>query len=333
MLAAVPISTLFLLATPFVGAHLPTALRLYAVVACVVLFTISFNVAADPYQALMADITPESQRGRVMGVWMLIGVIGQASLVLLPMAPERKFAVAGLAMLVTTLLTCAATTEPKLPPDPGRLSHTDQMRRAVEGLSTLKQAKRLIVVLFFSGVGIGAVLPFLTVFVKAITGCTDHAAELMFLVLLASTGVALPPFGWMTDRAGPKPVLLCGMALVGIAAVSATWLHVYWQIGVDLAVAGLGNAAISASAYPLLTAVVPAAEVGFYTGLQSAASSIAQPLTAVVTGMLVNRGGYRLIFVVCGVSVIAGGLILLGVRVERARAEVATLDKLHGREA
>ena len=156
---------------------------------------------------------------------------------------------------------------------------------------------------FFTGVGVGAVLPFLTVFVTKITHCSDHQAEQMFLVLMVATAVGVLPFGWLCDRIGPRAVLMVGLGLIVIASINGLWVQTLPQVAGVLVLAGLGNAAQSASAYPLLTRLVPGAEVGFYTGLQSTALSIAAPATSVITGLLVDRGSYRWIFVVCGISV------------------------------
>lgn len=201
------------------------------------------------------------------------------------------------------------------------------------GLRTLKQAGLTLAGLFFSGLGIGAILPFLTTFVKTITKCTDQQAEMMFLVLMISTAVAILPFGWLTDRIGPKNVLLIGMICILVAALNGLWVTTIPQIFVVLCVAGVGNAAQTASAYPLLTKVVPHEEVGFYTGLQSTALSIAAPLTSVLTGDLVNKGGYRLIFAVCGVGLFITLIFLIRVRMSAAVAEIATRNREQGRAA
>src|SRR5579863_3850221 len=73
------LSVLLLVLTP-PASHLPAGLRLAAIVAAIFLFTVFFNIAFDPYQALMPDMTPVAQRGRVTAVWTLLGVLGQAGI-------------------------------------------------------------------------------------------------------------------------------------------------------------------------------------------------------------------------------------------------------------
>ncbi|MCW3098788.1 MAG: MFS/sugar transport protein [Chthonomonadaceae bacterium] len=333
MLVFAPLSALLILLTPAAGRLVPHA-ALPFIIGAIFLFTVSFNIAEDPYKALMPDITPEPQRGKVSAVSQLVLVLGQAGLLLLPIPIEAKFALTALLMLVTTLLTVWLVKEPPHPTvSEGHRPHLVALREALKGLRTLKQAGLTLAGLFFSGLGIGAILPFLTTFVKAITKCTDHQAEMMFLVLMVSTALTILPFGWLTDRLGPKNVLLIGMACILVAALNGLWVTTLPQIFVVLCLAGVGNAAQTASAYPLLTKVVPHEEVGFYTGLQSTALSIAAPLTAVLTGELVNKGGYRLIFAVCGAGLLVTLYFLTRVRTAAAVTEIIERNREQGRTA
>jgi len=286
----------------------------------------------DPYQALMPDITPRPQRGRITGFLMFMGLVDQASLVFLPFPPETKFAIVAGVMRVTTLLTCALVRETAHPPETGEaLAHHRRIGEALRGLGTLRQARKALLALFFFGFGVGAVLPSLTRFVKAITHCTDHQAEQMFLVLMISAALVVLPFGWLTDKIGPKRVLFLGISLIALAALDDLLVTTLPQVAVVLALAGLGNAAQSASAYPLLTSTVPSEEVGFYTGLQTTALSLAAPLTSIVTGLLVQRGGYRFIFVVCAASIACALMVLSQLKQAAATAEIQIRDREQGR--
>ena len=333
MLIFAPISALLILLTPPAGHLFPHA-ALPVIIGAIFLFTVTFNIAEDPYKALMPDITPERQRGKVSAVSQFVLVIGQAGLLLLPLPIELKFTLTAVLMLVTTLLTVWLVKEPVQPPaSEHHTPHLIALKTALIGLRTLRQAGLTLSGLFFSGLGIGAILPFLTTFVKTITHCTDQQAEWMFLVLMISTAVTVLPFGWLTDRLGPKNVLIIGITFILVAALNGLWVNTLPQITVVLCLAGIGNAAQTASAYPLLTKVVPREEVGFYTGLQSTALSIAAPLTSVLTGVLVNQGGYRLIFAVCGVGLLITLFFLTRVRMAAAVAEIAERDREQGRTA
>jgi MFS family permease len=330
MLLFIPLSALFLLLTPAAG-HLPIGGRLAALVGCIFLFTVLFNLASDPYSALMPDVFPAHQRGRVTGVSMFALVLGQAILLLVQMPQEAKFTLTAVVLLLTTLITCVTIREPSHPAPAREHSHLQEMRAALGALGILRQARRSLLGVFLTGVGIGAVTPLLTLFVKKITHCNDDMAVKMYLVLMVVTLIGVLPFGWLSDRIGPKNVLVLGQALIAIAALNGLWITTLPQVALVMVVAGLGNAAQSASSYPLLTRVVPAEEVGFFTGLQATALSIAAPFTAVITGFLVDHGGYRWIFVVCAVSIALALPILAGIKMASAAEEVAERDRQQGR--
>jgi MFS family permease len=331
MLIFVPLSVLFLILTPL-ARGLPVSERLGAIVACIFLFTVFFNIAQDPYQAMIADLAPAEQRGRVTSAYMLVGILGQAAIMLLPLPLNAKFGCVAAVMLATTLITCAATREPALPVETEkRGGHRSELAEAFAGLRILAQTRKAVFVLFFSGLGIGAVMPFLTIFIKTITSCTDQQAQQAFLILLAATMAGVIPFGWLADRIGPKRLLMLGLGLIALASLGGLGVRTLPQVALVMALAGLGNAAQSVSAYPLLTELVPLEEVGFYTGLQTTANSIATPLTAILTGWLINRGGYRVIFAVCAVCIAAGMAVLSAVRLRDAALEVAERNREQGR--
>jgi MFS family permease len=181
------------------------------------------------------------------------------------------------------------------------------------------------------------------VFVKEITGGTAYQAMLMFVVLMVTTAVGVLPFGWVSDRLCPKRVLFIGMATVGVAALLGLWVTTLAQIAAVMVLAGVGNAARSASAYPLLTELVPSEEIGFYTGLQTTTLSIATPLTAVLTGWLINASrnltgvhlpfeGFRLIFLVCAVCIFISLAFLAALHQTAAREEIQARDREQGWE-
>jgi maltose/moltooligosaccharide transporter len=327
------LSALFLLLAPAAG-HLPPPVRLAGVIACIFLFTLTFNVAMDPYQALLADITTPEQRGRVTGFWFFVGALGQVTILLLPIDKSIKFFVVGLLMLATTWLTCFKTKEPLVttPPETSR-GHIDDIKLALAGLRTLRQTRTYILMFMLYGAGIGGVVPFLSLFIQHILshpGMTplqlkqiETLAERLPALLLILTALGSITFGWLTDKIGPKRLLMFSLILIVVAAVNGLWVQTPLQIAFVLGVAGLGVGAQNASAYPLLTRIVPAKEIGFYVGLQTAAASLAGPGAVWLTGALINHSGYRVIFGVCAVFLLLAFAALSLLREQEANGEIA----------
>src|ERR671937_361278 len=77
MLIAMPLCALFMALTPLAAPNLAL------IVACIFVFSLLFNVAADPYTALQADIAPPAQRPKLSAVAKVVELAGQVSLALL----------------------------------------------------------------------------------------------------------------------------------------------------------------------------------------------------------------------------------------------------------
>ncbi len=331
------VSAAFLLLAP-AAALLPPPLRVAGIIGCIFLFTLTFNVAIDPYQALLADITTPEQRGKVTGNWFFVGAIGQVLILILLavllLVPKLHvplgigFPVVSVLMLTTTLLTCARTAEPRVvPPAESARGHLGDIGLALGGLRTLKQARLYMGMFFLYGAGVGAVTPYLTTFIKQVTGCGDSVSLALSAFLLVMTAVGSLAFGPQGDKIGFKRLLMLSMALVAIAALNALWVSSLLSVAVVLALAGLGIGAQNASAYPLLTRLVPAKEIGFYVGLQTAAASLAGPGAVLLTGALINHSGYRVIFAVCAVCLLLAFAAVSLLREPAAAEEIAARER------
>lgn len=326
LLLFIPISAALILATPLT-ANIAPGIRTAAMIACILLFTICFNIAADPYQALMADITPREQRDRVSGFWYFVGILGQIAILLIPLPLPLRFVLCAALMLVMTAITCIRTQEPPPPATAhtgaGLREHLRDLKIALLGLKSLRQARLYLAMYFLFGAGIGAIHPHLSLFIMKIGHCSSQTAMIAVLGLLVSAGVGAVPAGRLAGRYGDKRVLIAGTAFIGLASLGGFWVQNLHQIVAVLILAGLGIAAQNATAFPLLTRLVPAEEVGYYTGLQTTAVSIASPGAALITGFLIDHGTYRVIFAVCFVCIVSSATFLARIDEQTAHGEIA----------
>src|SRR5437762_6853937 len=81
------------------------------------------NVAVDPYLALMADIVPERQRGRVGAVLSIANMIGQILATLFGVflwdrSPELVFILVAAVLVISWTITTLGVREPDAPPRP-----------------------------------------------------------------------------------------------------------------------------------------------------------------------------------------------------------------------
>ena len=244
ILVAVPLSAVFFVAATAARSLLPLAIMIF-------LFSVFFNVAADPYAALVADIAPLEQRGLLNGIATGVQLISQ----------------------VTFLLVLFVIDD---------IHQTEQIGYALAAL------------------------------------------------ILLVTAVDAVAFGKLAERVGPRPVLVVGWLLLATGAVGGTLVRSLPDTVGVLVIAGVGNGAATAVAWPLLTALIPPDETGVFAGLKAASESVAIPVSVVLAAeVFLPRLGYRGIFAMLAVTILLALLLLLRfVHVPRTPARAAAAHSL-----
>ena len=303
-----PASALFVALTPFAPRLIPSG-RLFglapqqtailAVCVTVIAFTLLFNVMYDPYNALLADITPERQRGHVNGLFQGISAAGQVVVLGITLAlvftrgsiPDAAVApicvVTAVMMLVAFVPTVLGIREPaELPHLEKRPAYTatDYWR----GLRADRQVQLYFANQFLLWFGISTVQFNLIYYARLQLHLNDMRLFVLPIVLLLTSALPVWPLGILSDRIGLKRIYVFGVACMSAGCVAGSFIRDFAPILIVLAIAGVGNAAQSASSYPLLTRLVFPDQMGLYTGLNTAISSVAGPLGAVLSGLLVG---------------------------------------------
>jgi Na+/melibiose symporter-like transporter len=314
MLIAMPLCALFMALTPL-------APSLPLVVACIFAFSLLFNVAADPYAALQADIAPPAQRPTLSAVAKVVELAGQVSLGLLltlglfgKHIPLVAYPIVAAVILLTFLITVVGVPERR------EDVHLEPRHRLGEYLAALqghRQALRYLVALFLYNVGINTILVNLTNFATHELRTSERGAMLLFMLLVLVTGLFALPAAWLAARVGLKRVIAGGMVLIAMATPFTLVAHTMAQVLPALLVAGVGNAALSVLTWPLLTMLVPPERVGVFAGLKTSAESISALFTAVIAAGMVGLWGYRSIFVVLLVAIVASLAVFATIRVEQ----------------
>jgi len=280
------------------------------------LFSIFFNAAADPYVALLADITSASERGLLQGVSTAVQFGSQvAFLVLVSTAsgsggvPSWSYLLVAGLMLGTFAVTVFGTREPELVDE---AEARFGLHRYVEELVEHRQALRYLGAIFVFMVGFSAVLPYLTLFITVDIGETTQVALALAAGTLLITAIAAVAFGKLSDRIGTKPVLVAGWSLLAVAAIAGTVIqHLPETIAVVL-VAGIGNGAATAVGWPLLASLIPPEKTGVFAGLKAAAESVAIPASVVVAAeVFLPRFSYRGIFVLLAGAILIALFVLI----------------------
>jgi maltose/moltooligosaccharide transporter len=322
ILAGVPVTVAALLG---LALHPPG----WVMVLALVLMTTALAVAYGPYLALLRDLVPEQQRGRVGAALMLGNMLGQ--LMILYLASQFWEQQAGLvfgvvagALLVGFGLTLVGVGEPPTPAD-NKQEQTHERPGPLEYLRGLlrhrEAAKYLLPTLLF-WFGTGGVVPFLTRFAVNELGTDQSTAFQLLMVAIGTTALVTLPAGWLGDRFGKKPVLLVGLVAFGVVVLVGSQVRTVEQAVVALAATGAANGVCTALLFPLLADLIPSERAGEFTGLGTAAWELAQPLGAVLGGLGADlTGTLRAPLLAAGLALLVASALLVPVHPERAGEE------------
>ena len=331
----VPLCVAFLILTPFLappqnpplGESSEWSLLLILAAVGIFLFSVTFNIMYDPYNSLLADITPQRQRGWVNGVFQAAAGFGEVAILLVGAvvlevdsgAMRILFLITALTLLASFLPPVLGIREPRKLP--GVATHRRyRVRDYWDGLKSDRQVLFYFATQFFIWFGIDAIAPFLTLYAINVTGLSPANALLLPLVALLSTAIGLWPLGALGDRLGLRRVLMVGLICMAIACSVAIVARTPLPLFILMAFVGFGNAAQIAVSFPMLTRIVFPDQIGLYTGLNTAVQSVAAPVSAFIAGELIDLVGYPSLFpFVAAMFVIAIAPLAL-LRIEKSRA-------------
>ncbi|HXG67057.1 MAG TPA: MFS transporter, partial [Blastocatellia bacterium] len=103
-----------------------------------------------------------------------------------------------------------------------------------------------------SYLGVGLVAPLIAI-VLAERGADSFIVGLVGTTMFAAFTAASFPIGRMTDRIGPKPVLIGGLAVYGISILLFALITQTWLFFAARAVEGVGAAAISVATETMIS--------------------------------------------------------------------------------
>ena len=293
------------------------------------------SIAWDPYMALLADLFPSDQRGRVGG---LIGVgSGLGTVLLLVLAfsfwEQNEYWVFALTvafLLLTWGYTFFTIREPALPAREAAPARAANPIGYIKSLRPYPEAAKYTIAITFFWLGTGGALPFITPFGTHALHVSDSEAFLLPLIAVVVNALAAVPVGFLADRFGKKRVMMVALALFGASSLIGSQSQTLWQAMIALGFIGLANAGM-VQINPMLTDLVPKARVAEFIGLVSAVFSFAQPLGSMLiggivflaTGVVGLSDAYRWSFIAAALLVLVAAVLLQTVHPERVRAEDA----------
>ncbi|MGH2446985.1 MAG: MFS transporter [Chloroflexota bacterium] len=334
ILAGIPVTAVLLVLVPVIGSSAGAA-TLPLLAADIIIFSIAWNVALDPYQAMMIDITPPRARPIFNAVISIASLLGQVVLVAYASIaalkrhgiPDAVFVVAAAIIAISFAFVFFGVHEPRRSQTLAEVEERIPWRRYVREMRTFSEAFKLLVSVFFLWSGLNAILPFITIFPGKIVHATTSQSLVIYVVLILSSAVFAYPFGRLAGSFGTRRMIVVGTMLLIAAAVLGLIVSSYSLLFPLAVLAGCGFAATTVLTYPYLAVLVPAGRIGVFTGLQSAFSAVAVPVSVGITGLLIDHFGYRSIFAMLAAMMVLDVVFLLSVREDRAREQVLSVER------
>ena len=193
-------------------------------VVAVVLVQTSANIAQSPYDAVVKDQVPQSQRGRVSSIRAIAGASGAVLLVLITgfimdrhIVKERDFwlwlalALPAVIMVITMIWTVVAVRDEGVAKPSKRESGRDKPRDG----KAHPQLGRLLAAGFFFTLAGGILQTYTLFFLKDVVELENPASAVGILAVAVGLTIiiTLYPSGVLADRLGRKPLLYISAAL------------------------------------------------------------------------------------------------------------------------
>ena len=334
ILFGVPISILFLVLVPLFG-HEHHNLALPLIALSIILFSITWNVAQDPYSALMIDITPPDKRSTFNAILSVLALLGQIGIVVYGIfaalkknnIPDGVFYVCAAIMLLSYIVVFFGVREPRGAATVAQVENKIPLRTYIAEMRVFKEAFRLLLSIFFLWNGLNAILPFISIFPTKIVHASKSQALVIYVVIILSSAIFAYPFGWLGARYGNRRFIVLGTLILIAAALLGLVVPSYFWLFPLAILAGSGFSATTVLTYPYLAELVPGSKIGAFTGLQTAFSAVAVPLSTVLTGTLIHFYGYRSIFAMLAVMMVFDIFCLLSIDESAARSQVHEVEE------
>jgi MFS family permease len=319
------------------------AVSLWALIIIIFFFNIFKTSVRGPVVALMPDTIPGEYRSEANGVISMMGGIGviTGTLVLtrlISMAEGMPFTAAGLCTILAVVILFFFVHE-RLPDS---ASGNGEQEKKLPVLASIRQvffpekaegetardysAPLILVSLFFWFMAYEGLQPFLGLYLVEVIGVAESNAALAQGVAGIS-GVALAiPSGYAAHRLGRRRfirICLVFLTVILLVVPFSTGFALGQGLSVNACLAiflflmflyGTVWIGVMVNSFPMIWQMTTYDNVGIYTGLYYTFSQSAAIFAPPITGLIIDLGGYRGIFIFSGICMFAAWCTMGGVR-------------------
>ena len=283
------------------------------------LILLAMNVYRSPSVALMPDVTPKPLRAQANAIINFVGYIGAIIGALLTIVFTKKledgvslvrdltlwpFIIVSVLMLVALVVLVLKIRENKLAEEMAEeMAEGEKLSETEESITDDKPLGKtdkcnlwlLIFSVFLWYFAFNAVETFGSLYAKNVLHTNSWG--LATSVLAIASLIAFLPAGKLTEKIGRKYSIVLGLGLMIASLFAALFIKEFGIILILLfAVAGVGWAIINVNSYPMFVELSTNKNLGKFTGYYYTASQIAQSITPIIIGFIMDWLGYRAYF-------------------------------------
>ena len=277
------------------------------------LLLIAMSTYRSPAVALMPDLTPKPLRSSANAVINLMGTVGGIfALLIMKLLPEVNvetgkkdgsyftvFAIMAAFMALSALVLVLTVRERKLSDAMPKEEEDEQSGST--GAKLAPDVRRSLIFILLSValwyIAYNALSSAYSRYVLEIWNVSESSGANMMLVATVVATASYIPVGIISSKLGRKKVILFGVAIMTAAYLSGFFLTSYSPvIYLVMAVIGIGWASINVNSYPMVVEMSTGSDVGRYTGIYYTFSMAAQIVTPILSGVLIDLFGYRILF-------------------------------------
>ena len=303
--------------SPLARAGLPAASGLLLLLAAFAVANTAYQLALPPYNAMLSELAPAPERGRLSGLGTALGYVGSIAGVLLvapfvtgglgirPGGRQAAFVPTALLFLLFSLpffFFCRDRAALTRPIRPGSFEFDHRWRSIAGELAAAfrdarrhRGLRRFVLASYFYQDALGTAISFMALYAVTVLGLPAGGEIRLFVTLTIPAVVGAALAGLACDRWGPRRTLSAVLSawIAGLLAIAlAPSLGGFWIGG---SIVGLAFGGIWSAERPLLLTLVPEAESGRFFGLlalSARAAAIVGPLVwaAIVDGVAAPLG-------------------------------------------
>lgn len=288
------------------------------IVFVIVLFIALVSMATfrSPAVALMPDVTIKPMRSKANAIINLMGTFGGilSIIILTVFALDKQsyvdytpaFVTVGILMLVLLAFFLWKVKEPKMVAEKAAedekygLTEVEEAKVKGETVEELSREKRkslylILISVFLWFIGYNAVTTKLSDYAPKVLGM---GYSLPLLIAQGAALIAFVPIGIIATKIGRRKTILIGITLLSlcfgsvffISESTASFMYIVF------ALTGIGWATINVNSYPMVVELSKGSNVGKYTGYYYTFSMAAQILTPILSGILMDALGRKILF-------------------------------------